>query len=85
MNSKITGFYKLSPQKRRKVLQERTNLSENEIDKLAEAGALEENEADDMVENVVSTYQLPLGIATNLKVNNKDYLVPMAEIGRAHV
>ncbi len=78
MNSEISGFYKLEPDERRKILAERTGLSEEELGKLKEFGALEEKDSDDMVENVVSTYELPLGIATNLKVNGKDYLVPMA-------
>ncbi len=30
-----------------------------------------------MVENVVGTYALPLGIATNFVVNGRDVLVPM--------
>lgn len=30
-----------------------------------------------MVENVIETYELPLGIATNFLINNKDYLIPM--------
>ena len=30
-----------------------------------------------MVENAFGTFSLPLGIATNFKINNKDYLVPM--------
>ena len=31
-----------------------------------------------MIENVVGTFELPLGLAVNFRVNNKDYLVPMA-------
>jgi len=31
-----------------------------------------------MIENVVSSYELPLGIATNVMVNGTNYLVPMA-------
>ncbi len=31
-----------------------------------------------MVENVISTFPIPLGIATNFLVNGRDYLVPMA-------
>ncbi|MBK8135520.1 MAG: hydroxymethylglutaryl-CoA reductase, degradative [Chloroflexi bacterium] len=33
--------------------------------------------ADSMVENVVSVYGLPFGIATNFLINGRDYLVPM--------
>jgi hydroxymethylglutaryl-CoA reductase len=34
--------------------------------------------ADVMIENVVGAFPVPLGIAMNFRVNNKDYLVPMA-------
>ncbi len=77
MDSEISGFYKLEPEKRRQILVRRTGLDDGDIDKLEQFGALDEESADDMVENVVSNYQLPLGIATNLKVNGEDYLVPM--------
>ena len=30
-----------------------------------------------MVENAIGTFSLPLGIATNFKINGKDYIVPM--------
>jgi hydroxymethylglutaryl-CoA reductase len=33
--------------------------------------------ANNMVENVIGTYSLPFGIATNFRVNGKDYLIPM--------
>lgn len=35
------------------------------------------NLADKMIENVIGTFELPLGIATNFLINNKDYLIPM--------
>jgi len=34
--------------------------------------------ADGMIENVIGTFELPLGIALNFAVNGKDYVVPMA-------
>ena len=34
--------------------------------------------ADRMIENVLGTFEIPLGIAVNFKVNGKEYLVPMA-------
>ena len=35
-------------------------------------------DTDIFIENAVGTYSLPLGIATNFLINNKDILVPMA-------
>jgi len=31
-----------------------------------------------MIENVIGVFPLPLGIATNFKINGKDFLIPMA-------
>ena len=31
-----------------------------------------------MIENVIGTFELPVGIATNFTVNGRDYLIPMA-------
>ncbi|MAQ02204.1 MAG: hypothetical protein CL586_08875, partial [Alteromonadaceae bacterium] len=40
-------------------------------------GALGEETANRMIENVIGTFPLPLGIAANFMVNGKDYMVPM--------
>jgi hydroxymethylglutaryl-CoA reductase len=34
--------------------------------------------ADMMIENVIGIFGMPLGVATNFRINGKDYLVPMA-------
>jgi hydroxymethylglutaryl-CoA reductase len=34
--------------------------------------------ANGMIENVVGTFELPMGVATNFTVNSRDYLIPMA-------
>jgi len=31
-----------------------------------------------MIENVLGTFELPLGIAVNFVINDKEYLIPMA-------
>lgn len=74
MDSKIQ-LYKLSLEERRNKIKESANLTEEEISVLS--GKLSER-ADKMIENVVGTFEIPLGIATNFLVNGKDYLVPMA-------
>jgi hydroxymethylglutaryl-CoA reductase len=38
---------------------------------------LNATQADQMIENVVGIYALPMGVATNFVINGKEYLVPM--------
>lgn len=74
--SRIKGFYNLSIEERRKILKEFAELSEEEI-KLFEKSLTTEL-ADKMIENVIGVFPLPLGVAVNFLINNKDYLVPFA-------
>ncbi|NJK32374.1 MAG: hypothetical protein HC927_08170 [Deltaproteobacteria bacterium] len=41
------------------------------------AGALGAEAADHMIENVIGCLALPMGVATNFRINGRDYLVPM--------
>jgi hydroxymethylglutaryl-CoA reductase len=41
-------------------------------------GILSVDRADKMIENVIGTFSLPLGIATNFQINGRDTLIPMA-------
>jgi hydroxymethylglutaryl-CoA reductase len=91
-SSHISGFYNLSPADRRRVAVEwaasaDAGASVDAAAALEQQAALENalstpgglglEQADKMVENVVATYGLPLGIATNFVVNGRDVLVPM--------
>jgi len=53
------------------------NLSQEELEILENSGGITFDNADKMVENAIGTFSLPLGIATNFKINDKDYLIPM--------
>ncbi|RLG70901.1 MAG: hydroxymethylglutaryl-CoA reductase, degradative [Methanobacteriota archaeon] len=76
--SQFSGYYKLSPEKRLEFVRQFANLTEEEVDILRSVGSLEISQADRMIENVVGTMPLPLGIAVNFRINQKDYLIPMA-------
>ncbi|TRO50102.1 hydroxymethylglutaryl-CoA reductase, degradative [Candidatus Bathyarchaeota archaeon] len=76
--SQISGFYKLAPKERIKYVKNFADLTEKEIEILQSTGALEMELADRMIENVVGTFPLPLGIAMNFHINGKDYMIPMA-------
>lgn len=74
--SRIPGFYKLDVEKRRALLKLTSGLSDDDLDALARGLSI--TEANAMVENVVGIMQIPLGIATNFKINGKERLIPMA-------
>ncbi len=78
LDSRISGFYKLSMNKRLKVLKGLTGLTVKEAATLANTGGLSAVVADKMIENVVGGITIPMGIATNFRINSNDYLVPMA-------
>ncbi len=75
-SSRLSGFYKLNVEERASVVAEWAGLDESEKQVLMGNG-LTINQANHMIENVVGTYSLPMGIACNFQVNGKDYLVPM--------
>lgn len=77
-DSQISGFYKLSREERMKKLLEVTGIPEDELKPLFDPGQVDMGVLDHMIENVVGSMTLPLGIATNFRINGKDYLVPMA-------
>lgn len=78
MSSRIPGFYKMSVSDRLEKVSEFANLSDDEKKILLSTGALPIEIADRMIENVIGTFELPLGIATNFLIDGKDYLIPMA-------
>ena len=74
--SRISGFHKLTPDERLHALVREGGLE------LSDAAVYRDQPLDlataaTMVENVVSTYELPNSVAMNLVVNGQDRLVPM--------
>jgi hydroxymethylglutaryl-CoA reductase len=59
-------------------VKEFADLSDDEAAILENTGALPMATADRMIENVVGAIPIPLGIAVNFQINNRDYLIPMA-------
>jgi hydroxymethylglutaryl-CoA reductase len=76
-SSRLPGFYKVTVQERRALASEATGATVEDITRSLEAGGLDAETADKFVENVLGTYALPYGVALNVRVNGKDYLVPM--------
>ncbi|MFZ3579136.1 hydroxymethylglutaryl-CoA reductase, degradative [Virgibacillus sp. DJP39] len=76
--SRIPGFYNMTIEERRKILAEQAGFTKEETAHLQSTNPLSLDTADNMIENVIGTYQLPLGLGLNFLINGKDYVVPMA-------
>lgn len=70
-------FYNLSLRERLARLQQETGLSNPEAAALSGEPGLTPETAEMMIENVVGTYSLPIGIARHFRVNARDMSVPM--------
>ena len=77
INSAISGFYKLPIEERVNIIAKIIDLNEEDKKLLRNFGYFSPSQLDTLIENVVGSYQLPMGIACNFKINDKDYLIPM--------
>ncbi|HLD75809.1 MAG TPA: hydroxymethylglutaryl-CoA reductase, degradative, partial [Candidatus Norongarragalinales archaeon] len=71
-------FRKKSPSARLDEIAVSAKLTDEEKKQLQAYCGLDESTANRMIENVFGTFTLPLGLATNFKVNGKAILIPMA-------
>ncbi len=77
-SSRIRGFQALNHEERLKAVAEFAGLEPDALDPLRDTGNLPFPLADRLVENVIGTMTVPIGIATNMLVDGRDVLVPMA-------
>ncbi len=77
-HTEFSGYYKHPVGKRREILAGAGALEQHELDVLFSASTLPIETADRMIENVIGTFPLPLGIATNFTINGREVLIPMA-------
>lgn len=80
--SRIPGFYKMTLEQRRaKIMEELASepgtVPTPETLSPFTTGGLSSDIASHMIENVIGTYDLPLGIGLNFVVNGRDVLIPM--------
>ena len=77
-DSSIPKFFEKSHEEKLDIVCNFTDLNDDELNHLKNAtGGIDFEHANKMIENAIGTFSLPLGIATNFKINNKDYLIPM--------
>jgi hydroxymethylglutaryl-CoA reductase len=70
-------FYNLTIRDRLEQLIAEGHLSEEDAEILSGTAGLAPDTADHMIENVIGTFSLPLGVARNFRVNGRDLPIPM--------
>ena len=75
--SRISGFHKLTVKERLNKVKEFAALTDEDMALLKKRAHLDISTADRMIENVIGTFELPLGIATNMIINSKEYIIPL--------
>jgi hydroxymethylglutaryl-CoA reductase len=77
-DSSIPKFFEKDLKEKLEIIKKFSNLSEDDVKLLENSGGgISFDKANTMVENAIGIFSLPLGIATNFKINQKDYLIPM--------
>lgn len=77
MKSDISGFRNLSHEGRIQKIKEFANLTDEEVNLLKKTGSMDLDTASRIIENVIGTFELPLGIATNFIIDGKEKIIPM--------
>lgn len=77
-NSRLPGFHNLSRAERLATIADTCGLSDEQRAHIEAAAAYEGDLADNLAENVIGVMSIPVGVATNLTVDDLDVLVPMA-------
>lgn len=78
ISSRVEGLRALEPADRLEAIADAAGADQQTRTALKGMGALPTGLANGMIENVIGTFELPLGVATNFIVNGREYLVPMA-------
>ena len=76
-SSRIKGFYNLSVNERQQYLVDQGFLTSQDLNPWNALDGLPIDTANNMIENVMGTQALPVGISLNFQVNGTDVLVPM--------
>ncbi|WP_133139303.1 hydroxymethylglutaryl-CoA reductase, degradative [Legionella genomosp. 1] len=72
------GFSRLNRDERFNRLLELGALTSDDVSYLRAGGINDISLADKLIENVIGYFQLPLGVATNFRIDHQDYIIPLA-------
>ncbi|MDC0170069.1 hydroxymethylglutaryl-CoA reductase, degradative [Candidatus Nitrosopelagicus sp.] len=77
-DSSIPKFFEKSHEEKLNIVCNFSDLNDDELNHLKNStGGIDFEHANKMIENAIGTFSLPLGIATNFRINDNDYLIPM--------
>jgi hydroxymethylglutaryl-CoA reductase len=76
--SRIVGFHKFDVNQRIASVAKFAQLDDADRALLQNTGNLPTDLADHLIENFIGTMNIPVGVATNMKIDGQDYLIPMA-------
>jgi hydroxymethylglutaryl-CoA reductase len=74
----LSGFSKLTREERFSRLVQMGALNADDVDFLKGGGLQDTTLAEKFIENVIGYFQMPLGVATNFRIDGADYMIPMA-------
>jgi hydroxymethylglutaryl-CoA reductase len=77
-NSSEKKFRSMNQEERLEFIKKKTNLDDKEIALFSNTSIFNFNQINKMIENAIGIFQIPLGIANNFVINDKEYLIPMA-------
>lgn len=72
------GFSRLDRAERFQRLIQLGALGIEDLDYLRNGGVTDTTLADKLIENVIGYFQIPLGVATNFRIDERDYVIPLA-------
>jgi hydroxymethylglutaryl-CoA reductase len=73
----FSHFYSKPLKERQAIIQDIIGLSNEELKELGIFSHLNSEMADKIGENIIGSYDLPFGIATNFIINGNQYIIPM--------
>ena len=77
-SSRLSGFYKLGRDARLSEIQGFSNLDESSVQALRDSSSLPFELLDRLVENAIGGFTVPIGLATNMRIDGRDVIIPMA-------
>lgn len=78
LETMFKGFSKLSRQERLDALLESGALTKEDCLYIAQGGLKDTSLGEKFIENMIGYFQIPLGVATNFRIDGVDRVIPMA-------